>query len=98
MNPSLVCSHYAASKNHTDVFDLLVSHGANMSLTNEMFQTPLHRAATLGHLPIVKKLISDEAGSANSGVKINAKDKMWNTPLHLACESGHGGKEPLVWV
>ncbi len=47
-------------------------------------QTPLHRAATLGHSAIVLCLIERKA-------QVNLKDKQGNTPLHLACENDQVG-------
>eukprot|EP00210_Caulerpa_lentillifera_P001113 g1074.t1 len=44
-------------------------------------QTPLHRAAVLGHVEIIRELLSHDA-------RYDIADKFGNTPLHLACQSG----------
>ncbi|KAL0080239.1 ankyrin repeat-containing domain protein [Phycomyces blakesleeanus] len=48
-----------------------------------------HRAASLGHIGVVKILIAAKA-------RVNIRDQVANTPLHLACEEGHGDTALLL--
>ena len=82
--------HYAASKNHLDILHALTDHlkrkeptAILSSLANQPDKygaTPLHRAAAMGHLPIVRYFMQD--------LKINPekKDAAGNFPAHLAAE------------
>ena len=50
-----------------------------VEVTDSMGSTPLHRAASKGHLQATNLLVS-------KGADVNAIDGEGNTPLHLACE------------
>lgn len=45
-------------------------------------ETPLHKASLIGHLEVVKYLLS-------SGVEVDSKTEFNSTPLHFASENGH---------
>ncbi|KAF5278806.1 hypothetical protein FQR65_LT03493 [Abscondita terminalis] len=77
--------HAAASggtEAHLKVIEVLVAHGANVNLTDDRQQTPLHAAASSGNIDAVKFLIS-------KGVGVNAKDNAKQTPLHIAAQQKH---------
>lgn len=51
--------HFAASRGHTDVVQVLLSEkGVDVKIVNEHGQTPLHCAAACGHAKIVQVLLS----------------------------------------
>ena len=55
---------------------------ADVSVTDNNGETPLHRAAAGGHMDIVKLLVA-------SGADVNAKTNRGGTPLHSAAFNGH---------
>ena len=61
---------------------LLVKTGCPIAAQDKYGATPLHRAASRGHLDIVKVLLSANASP-------NMADGEGNTPLHLAADEGH---------
>ncbi|TPX58126.1 hypothetical protein PhCBS80983_g03357 [Powellomyces hirtus] len=75
--------HYAASKNHREIVDALLSAGADPSVKDATGQTPLHRAVTRGWTEVVRRLKED------ARCKVNVRDAVGNTPLYLAAEEGH---------
>ncbi|EDV21444.1 uncharacterized protein TRIADDRAFT_30386 [Trichoplax adhaerens] len=64
--------HWAAKDGRETVVDLLIARGANVHSTNMGEDTPLHLAASCGHL-----LIRNRAS-------VNAVNEHGNTPLHYA--------------
>jgi len=76
--------HFAAERGHFKVMDELLSHGANINLTDGTYDyfTVLHSACRNGKLDVVKYLLEH-------GADINALDGAGNTPLMIACENGH---------
>ena len=50
--------------------------------------TPLHVAAKMGHLNVVKLLL-DERLVQRGHVTLDAKNETYKTPAHLAAENGH---------
>ncbi|HNW36987.1 MAG TPA: ankyrin repeat domain-containing protein, partial [Candidatus Ozemobacteraceae bacterium] len=60
----------------------LVEKGAPVSGTDDLGRTPLHRAASSGHLSILELLVSHKAN-------ILSTDAFGNTPLHLAAAAGN---------
>lgn len=78
-----VSLHYACSKNHFKIAELLISNGALVNIRDKYGHTPLHRAASLGHEKIVHLLLYQ------LNIEIDVQDNEGNTPLHLACEDGN---------
>merc|ERR550534_709828 len=79
-NRGVTALHYAASKNHNKIVELLLSSDAETEVREDATKaTPLHRAASRGHVSVVELLLCHKAS-------VNAKDSQGNTPLHMACE------------
>lgn len=75
--------HYAVSKGHIDVSRLLIKDlKASPRIKDGQGQTPLHRAAAIGSLPLVKLLIDAKA-------PLNTTDRTGFTPLHHAMAEGN---------
>ncbi len=76
---------YAISKQRYDVAkDLIINHKASTRIKDKRWQLPLHRAAAIGSLPLLKLLL-DEGKSP-----INSTDNTGYTALHHALAEGHG--------
>ena len=97
-NPNLVFSkdnndetplHWAASRGHKDVAELLLANKAGVDARDNHGQTPLHAAAIGGHKDLAELLL---AGKAD----VNGKDNAGDTPLHLAAFYGHKGVAELL--
>jgi ankyrin repeat protein len=56
----------------------LIKHTADVHVQDQLGQTPLHRAASLGNTAFVKMLIEE------GGAKINLRDGQGNSALHIA--------------
>jgi ankyrin repeat protein len=67
-----------------EVAQLLLDHGADVHARDKSGNTPLHLAATCGHLEVVRKLLKLNA-------EVNSRDDEGSTPLLLASEYGHAG-------
>lgn len=50
--------HYAASKYHSEIADLLLSNGAEVNAADRYLSTALHRAASKGNSKIVDMLLT----------------------------------------
>jgi ankyrin repeat protein len=76
--------HMAAEEVHGDLTMILelIAAGAEVNALDSTHDTPLHRAAMMGHLAIVQALIT-------AGADVNAKDSFGITPLHMAAQNGH---------
>uniref|UniRef100_UPI004072FD1C Kinesin-like protein KIF18A, DARPin fusion protein n=1 Tax=synthetic construct TaxID=32630 RepID=UPI004072FD1C len=72
----------AARAGQDDEVRILMANGADVNATDASGLTPLHLAATYGHLEIVEVLLKH-------GADVNAIDIMGSTPLHLAALIGH---------
>ena len=71
--------HLACCKNHCDIAELLLDHGANIELRASFLNfTPLITASLNGSLSIVKLLLE-------RGANVHSQDKDGSTPLHHAC-------------
>jgi ankyrin repeat protein len=65
-----------------EAVELLLKQKANVNVTDENANTPLHLAAEKGYLEIVELLLK-------SGANVKAKNTKSNTPLHVAAKNGH---------
>ena len=74
--------HRAVESGHTDVVELLLTHGADVNAKAGGESTPLHLAAGYGYKDVAKFLLTNKA-------EVNAMDNGGNTPLHLAAAGGH---------
>ncbi|EPQ28819.1 uncharacterized protein PFL1_03622 [Pseudozyma flocculosa PF-1] len=84
-NPAngLVPLHFAAKEGKTDVAKWLVQEaGAIVEMEDREGETPLHKAAMSGKLPVLTFLLS-------AGADANAKDADGWTALHNACSRGY---------
>lgn len=77
--------HFAVSKQNLDVVRRLMSAGASARVKDKRGQLPLHRAAAVGNLPLVKMLVGPQGKSP-----VNATDMDGMTALHHAISEGHG--------
>ena len=73
---------YAAGEGKFHVVKYLITHGADVSETNDLKQTALHYASEYGHLKVVKLLLSKGAG-------IDVEDEDGYSPLMLAVTYRH---------
>ena len=97
-NPNLVFSkdnndetplHWAASRGHKNVAELLLANKAGVDARDNHGQTPLHAAAIGGHKDLAELLLASKA-------EVNGKDNAGDTPLHLAAFYGHKGVAELL--
>ena len=65
-----------------DVAQLLLDHGANTSVCDNNGETPLHFAASRGHLMVAQILIP------SCSAEINSQNNEGSTPLFLALKNG----------
>ncbi|XP_048250449.1 serine/threonine-protein phosphatase 6 regulatory ankyrin repeat subunit A-like [Haliotis rufescens] len=73
----------AAEKGHRQVFDLLVTQGADVSLVDDDGDNILHVACLGGHVDMVKYVLSRKVAD------INSRGQYGRTPLMVAAEKGH---------
>uniref|UniRef100_UPI00387FB281 Transcription factor ETV6,DARPin n=1 Tax=synthetic construct TaxID=32630 RepID=UPI00387FB281 len=72
----------AARAGQDDEVRILMANGADVNATDNDGYTPLHLAASNGHLEIVEVLLKN-------GADVNASDLTGITPLHAAAATGH---------
>jgi 26S proteasome non-ATPase regulatory subunit 10 len=75
---------FACSKSNLDTVKKLLSNKASARVKDKRGQMPLHRAAAVGNVPIVK-LVLGEGRSP-----LNTTDVDGSTALHHAIAEGHG--------
>src|ERR1022692_742771 len=86
--------HWAASRGHKDVAELLLANKADVNARNtgptrlNIGMTPLHYAAGSGHKAVVELLVAN-------GADVNARSGRV-TPLHLAARDGHKNVAELL--
>jgi len=68
---------------HRPLFELMLTHGADINARSRGGKTPLHMASESGQVDEVRYLIDRKAA-------VNVQDNNGNTPLHLAARKGHG--------
>ncbi len=61
-----------------EAIDFLIKKGSNVNFKNSSFnETPLHKAARIGNVVVIQKLLYEEA-------YLEPRNKLGQTPLHLA--------------
>ncbi len=77
--------HFVASKKNLDVAKLLIANkpAASTRIRDRRGQYPIHRAAAVGSVPMVKLLLKSMSPT-------NPSDNEGFTPLHHAVAEGHG--------
>ncbi|OBT89522.1 hypothetical protein VE02_01123 [Pseudogymnoascus sp. 03VT05] len=76
---------FATSKNNLDVTKTLLANKppASVRVKDKRGQYPIHRAASIGSVPLVELLLKNRS-------PLNATDSAGYTPLHHAIAEGHG--------
>lgn len=82
--------HFATSKSNISTVNTLITHKCSARVKDERGQLPLHRAAAVGSIPILKALL--EQGRS----PVNATDVDGLTALHHAISEGHGDAAILL--
>jgi hypothetical protein len=73
----------AVERGHSDIVEILLSSGADVSLTDARHgRSVLHLAALYGHLPVVRHLLS-------YGASGETKDNHGRTPYYYSAKHGH---------
>ena len=75
--------HFTASKNHLDIARKLIANKATTRKKDKRQQLPLHRAAAVGSVPMIKLFLENQS-------PVNATDVDGWTALHHAISEGHG--------
>ncbi|XP_046547545.1 serine/threonine-protein phosphatase 6 regulatory ankyrin repeat subunit A-like, partial [Haliotis rubra] len=73
----------AANMGHREVFDVLVSEGADVSLVDDDRDNILHVACIGGHVDMVKYVLSQKVAN------INSRGQYGRTPVMVAAKRGH---------
>lgn len=68
--------HIAAFEGHLELAEMLVEHGASLSLQDKNGWTPLHSAASNRHLTIVERLIE-----AACDLNVMVRDNLYQFPF-----------------
>lgn len=74
--------YYAAEKGHRDIVQLLLDHGADVNLKNEIGHTALYEAAETGRTEAVQILLE-------MGARVDLQSRDGLTPLHVAAQAGN---------
>jgi ankyrin repeat protein len=82
--------HFASSKSNTSTVRTLIANKCSARVKDKRGQLPLHRAAAVGSVPILKILL--EEGKS----PVNATDGDGFTALHHAISEGHGDAAILL--
>ncbi|XP_020892080.1 uncharacterized protein LOC110231398 [Exaiptasia diaphana] len=72
----------ASAQNKSDVVEYLLSHGANVQITDSQLNMAIHAAASIGNAHLLSLLIDSDSD-------VNAKGFRGKTPLHFAALNGH---------
>ncbi|SCU86701.1 LAFA_0E02498g1_1 [Lachancea sp. 'fantastica'] len=79
----------ACSKRHVRIVEALLKEGASVRDKDSRIQLALHRAASVGSMPIVELLCENKS-------PVNTKDTHGWTPLFHALSEGHGDVAVLL--
>lgn len=82
--------HWASSAGHTQVVHMLVTAGADVTMTNDMLDTALHSAAWRGFAEVAELLLQ-------SGASRQAVNKEGKTPPQLAAQK-FAQDHPIIQV
>jgi len=82
--------HFATSKSNLSTVRTLLAHKCSARVKDKRGQLPLHRAAAVGSIPILKVLL--EEGKS----PVNAQDMDGLTAMHHAISEGHGDAAILL--
>jgi 26S proteasome non-ATPase regulatory subunit 10 len=91
-NAGQTALHFTVSKNNLDVARLLIDTGnakPSVRKKDRRQQLPLHRAAAIGSIPMMKLLVENRS-------PVNATDVDGMTALHHAVCEGHG--DAAIWL
>ena len=77
----------ASARGHHDIVKILLTHGADTSLSDSSGNTALHVAAISGHVQVVKQVLLSSTASKVA----NKKNTAGNTPLFCAITSREPG-------
>ena len=82
---------HLAAKLMSGTYKILIDKSEPSFLTapDQDGNTPLHEAASSGHLPMLKGLVEKLARYRTYSNEINKKNSLGNTPLHLAFQFDH---------
>jgi ankyrin repeat protein len=80
----------AVGMGFAEIVQILIVHGANITVRNRRGQSVLHQAARKGHDDVIRQLLSYER------VSINQTDSGGRTPLH--CAALHGHKSTITFL
>jgi serine/threonine-protein phosphatase 6 regulatory ankyrin repeat subunit B len=83
-NQGRTALYHAAREGHEEIVALLLSQGAHADMTDECGWTPFTRAASGGHLGVVKMLLQHMGGQG-----LDQADREGRTALFYAIEEGH---------
>lgn len=76
--------HLASSKKNISIVQILIENKCSARVKDKRGQLPLHRAAAVGSVPILKQLLKEGKSP------VNATDIDGYTALHQAIAEGHG--------
>ena len=85
--------HYAAQEGCPKVARMLLEHGADVGLQNDIGQVPLHLVSGLTNKNEDERLVLARLLLTDSGADLNAQDVYGKTPLHCA---SHNGRPKIV--
>ena len=77
--------HIAAWHGFPRIVEILCQAGARVNTRNEDEETPLHVAASRGHIECIRCLLDSDDGQS----VIDCQDKSGSSPLHLALRRNH---------
>lgn len=88
-NTALQLALQGSTPEHLVVAELLLEHGADPNVLDDLHQTPLHAAASFCRVPAARLLLQH-------GAKATVQDTLGRTPLSLAVRLGHSSMVQLL--